>query len=55
MKRERQRIWGIIFCIIGAITLFLFPEPESNFLAYLGTALFFVIIIIKLFRIKSKK
>lgn len=55
MKKERQTTGIIAVCIIGVITLFFFPEPESNFLAYLGTALFFVIIIIILLRIKSKK
>jgi len=31
-----------LIIIIGLISLFLFPEPETNFLAYLGTALFFI-------------
>jgi L-asparagine transporter-like permease len=30
--------------IIGVVTLFFFPEPETNFLVYLGTALFFIIL-----------
>jgi len=34
--------------IIGVVTLFFFPEPESNFLAYLGTALFFIIVTVVL-------
>ncbi|MBU1129556.1 MAG: hypothetical protein KJ949_02925 [Nanoarchaeota archaeon] len=55
MKKERQTTLIIAVCIMGVITLFSFPEPESNFLAYLGTALFFAIVIIILFRIKSKK
>jgi len=43
-----------IIIFIGILTLFFFPEPESNFLAYLGTALFFIILIVFLI-IKSKK
>ncbi len=43
-----------IIIIIGITTLFFFPEPETNFLAYLGTALFFIIIIIFILK-KSKK
>ena len=34
--------------IIGIGILFFFPSPESNFLAYIVTALFFVILIIAL-------
>jgi len=36
----------ITIAIMGVIVLFLFPEPENNFLAYAGTALFFIILII---------
>jgi len=43
-----------IVIIIGLITLFFFPEPETNFLAYAGTALFFIAIIILLI-IKSRR
>jgi len=32
--------------IIGITVLFLFPEPETNFLAYIGTALVFMILTI---------
>ncbi|MBU2616231.1 MAG: hypothetical protein KKC19_03950 [Nanoarchaeota archaeon] len=44
-----------IVVVIGIITLFFFPEPETNFLSYLGTALFFVIITIFLVVWKIKK
>jgi len=43
-----------IVIIIGLITLFFFPEPETNFLAYAGTALFFIIVVIFLI-IKSRR
>ena len=43
-----------VILAIGLIVLFLFPEPQTNFLAYIGTALFFVIIIV-LLAIKSRK
>jgi len=55
MKKKILNRFVIAVCIIGVITLFLFPEPESNFLTYLGTILFFIIIIISLLGIKSKK
>lgn len=42
-----------IVLIIGFLALFFFPEPETNFLAYAGIALFFVILTI--FLIKKKK
>jgi len=31
-----------IIIIIGFTALFFFPEPETNFIAYVGTALFFI-------------
>ena len=40
---------------IGLATLFFFPEPETNFIAYLGTALFFAIITIALIVWKIRK
>jgi len=43
-----------IVIIIGLITLFFFPEPETNFLAYAGTALLFIIVVIFLI-IKSRR
>jgi hypothetical protein len=43
-----------IVLIIGLIVLFFFPEPETNFLAYVGTALFLVIILVLLI-IKSRR
>lgn len=43
-----------IIAILGIIVLFFFPEPETNFLAYVGTALFFVIITVLLI-IKSRR
>ena len=43
-----------IIVIIGLIVLFFFPEPETNFLAYIGTALFFIVIIFLLI-IKSRR
>ncbi|MFH1327048.1 MAG: hypothetical protein ABIH59_02895 [archaeon] len=42
-----------IIILIGLAILFFFPEPETNFIAYFGTALFFIIIIIFLI-IKSR-
>jgi len=44
-----KHIW-IISLILGLITLFFFPEPETNFIAYLITAIFFIILTIILFK-----
>jgi hypothetical protein len=46
-----------VVIIIGVVTLFFFPEPESNFLAYLGTALFFIILtmVLIIFNRRMKK
>jgi hypothetical protein len=43
-----------ITILMGLVILFFFPEPETNFLAYFGTALSFIILITFLI-IKSKK
>ena len=43
-----------IVVIIGLIILFFFPSPEENFLAYIGTALVFIAIIVLLI-IKSRR
>jgi len=40
--------------IIGMIILYFFPEPEENFLVYLGIILFFIFVIIFLIR-KGKR
>ncbi len=42
-----------ILILIGLVVLFFFPEPETNFLLYIGTALFFIILIA--FLSKNKK
>ncbi|MBU4352854.1 MAG: hypothetical protein KJ939_07300 [Nanoarchaeota archaeon] len=44
-----------IIIVLGITTLFFFPEPETNFFAYFGTALFFVIITISLIVWQIKK
>ena len=41
--------------IIGLMVLFFFPEPETNFFAYVGTALFFIVLTIFLIIIKIWK
>jgi len=40
--------------ILALIVLFFFPEPETNFIAYVGTALFFIILTVFLFVWKNK-
>ena len=34
--------------ILGVTVLFFFPEPETNFFAYIGTALIFIVLTILL-------
>ncbi len=49
--------YWIISLVVGLIALFFFPEPETNFMVYLATAVFFIIltiILFKLFRAKSR-
>ena len=41
--------------ILGITILFFFPEPETNFFAYVGTALFFIVLTIFLIIIKIWK
>jgi len=43
----------LLVILIGILVLFFFPEPETNFLAYAGTALAFIIFIIYLIRRKK--
>ena len=44
-----------IIIILGFTTLFFFPEPETNFPAYAGTALFFTLLTTFLVVWKIKK
>jgi len=46
MTKKKVRYLIPITIFIGLAVLFSFPEPESNFLAYVGTALFFIILVI---------
>jgi len=44
-----------IVILIGVAVLFFFPSPETNFFAYLGTALFFVLLVVFLLKWHRKK
>jgi membrane protein YdbS with pleckstrin-like domain len=44
-----------VVIILGFTVLFFFPEPESNFLAYFATALFFIILTIFLIIFGKRK
>jgi len=44
-----------VVVIMGIVVLFLFPEPESNFGWYVLTAVFFISVVLILFRIEKKK
>lgn len=41
--------------IIGILVLFFFPEPATNFLAYLATAITFILLIVFLKKWQKKK
>ncbi len=41
--------------VLGIIILFFFPEPETNFIAYIGTMLFFIVLIVLLLVWKKKR
>jgi len=43
-----------IVILIGIVVLFFFPNPESNFILYFGTGIFFVVLVGFLL-IKSRK
>jgi len=45
----------LIIVIVGLIVLFFFPEPETNFFAYIGTALFFIVLTIFLIVWQKRK
>jgi len=52
-KKTKYEHLIVFFILLGLFTLFIFPEPETNFPAYVATALMFIIIIFIL--IKRKK
>jgi FtsH-binding integral membrane protein len=46
----------LVVVIIGILILFFFPNPEENFFAYAGTALFFTgLILFLIVRNRQKK
>jgi len=56
MNKKTKYGYAIAFvAFLGLFTLFIFPEPETNFLAYAATALMFIIIIVLLIKRKNKK
>jgi len=44
----------LITIFVGVLILFIFPEPEENFLAYFGTFMFFVILTLILIKTRKK-
>jgi len=55
MKNKGFKYLISLIVIIGLVVLFLFPEPETNFLAYLATGLFFVLLVSILVFFKRRK
>ncbi len=54
MKYLKLKHLIIIVAILGFFVLLFFPEPQTNFLAYLITALFFVVVIVIMVKLKNK-
>jgi len=54
MKYFKLKYLIIIVGIVAYFVLFSFPEPETNFLEYLITALLFLTLIILLVKLKNK-
>jgi hypothetical protein len=52
-KAKKNEIMIIAVLFLGLLTLFFFPEPQTNFAYYAATALFFAVIIA--FLIKKNK
>ncbi len=53
-KNNKKPEYLILFVIaLGFLTLFFFPEPQTNFVYYAATAIFFILII--LFLAKRKQ
>jgi membrane protein YdbS with pleckstrin-like domain len=50
-----MRNYWIISLIAGLIALFFFPEPETNFIVYLITAIVFIVLTIILFKLSRTK
>ena len=42
--------YWIVSLVIGLVAMFLFPEPETNFIAYMAVAVFFIILTVVLFK-----
>jgi len=49
-----KNIW-ILSLIVGLIILFFFPEPQTNFIAYSVTAIFFIILTVVLSKKQKKR
>ncbi|MBT7902630.1 hypothetical protein HN587_02130 [Candidatus Woesearchaeota archaeon] len=44
-----------LIVVVGILVLFFFPEPETNFIAYVGTALFFTLLTVFLIFWQKRK
>jgi len=51
----KSKILIILAVIIGLLVLFFFPEPETNFLWYSLTAVFFIILILIMWKKGEKE
>jgi len=54
-KKTKYEHLIVFFILLGLFTLFIFPEPETKFLAYVATAGVFILIIVLLIKRKNKE
>jgi len=40
----KKRYLNIPLVVIGLVTVYFFPEPETNFISYIGTWILFIVI-----------
>ncbi len=50
---KNKKYIAVTLAFLGLLTLFFFPEPESNFIYYLATALLFIMTILLITRAKD--
>jgi len=50
MKVKTIKNYWMISLVVGIVILFFFPEPETNFLWYVLTAVFFIVLTLILYK-----
>ena len=55
LSEKKINTWIIITIVVGVLVLYSFPKPSQNFLIYLATMLFFIIVVFYLYRKKRNQ